>query len=132
MVLATQWMTAMTIDEKSFYTDLGKRIAQTRKAQNLTQTQLAEQLGIAQQTMAHYEGGTLRISVATLLAAAEALNVSVDDFLYEEAATKGKVKRGPDSKLQQQIEKIRQLPRTKQQFVMEMLDTVIQQSGNSA
>ncbi len=132
MVLATQWMTAMTIEEKSFYTDLGKRIAQTRKAQNLTQTQLAEQLGIAQQTMAHYEGGTLRISVATLLAAAEALNVSVDDFLYEEAATKGKVKRGPDSKLQQQIEKIRQLPRTKQQFVMEMLDTVIQQSGNSA
>ncbi len=132
MVLATQWMTTMTIDEKSFYTDLGKRIAQIRKAQNLTQTQLAEQLGIAQQTMAHYEGGTLRISVATLLAAAEALNVSVDDFLYEEAATKGKVKRGPDSKLQQQIEKIRQLPRTKQQFVMEMLDTVIQQSGNSA
>lgn len=128
MVLATQWTTTMTIDEKSFYADIGKRIAQIRKAQNLTQTQLAEQLGIAQQTMAHYEGGSLRISVATLLAAAEALNVSVDDFLYESADNKGKAKRGPDSKLQQQIEKIRQLPRTKQQFVMEMLDTVIQQS----
>lgn len=132
MASATQWMNPMTIDEKSFYADLGKRIAQIRKAQSLTQTQLAEQLGIAQQTMAHYEGGTLRISVATLLATAEALNVSVDDFLYEEAAAKGKVKRGPDSKLQQQIEKIRQLPRTKQQFVMEMLDTVIQQSSNPA
>ncbi len=129
MALATQWITTMTIDEKSFYADIGKRIAQIRKAQNLTQTQLAEQLGIAQQTMAHYEGGSLRISVATLLAAAEALNVSVDDFLYE--STKGKVKRGPDSKLQQQVEKIRQLPRTKQQFVMEMLDTVIQQSAQS-
>ena len=129
MAPATQWMTTMTIDEKSFYADIGKRIAQIRKAQNLTQTQLAEQLGIAQQTMAHYEGGSLRISVATLLSAAEALNVSVDDFLYE--AVKGKAKRGPDSKLQQQIEKIRQLPRTKQQFVMDMLDTVIQQSAQS-
>jgi transcriptional regulator with XRE-family HTH domain len=132
MVLATQWMTTMTIDEKSFYTDLGKRIAHIRKTQNLTQTQLAEQLGIAQQTMAHYEGGSLRISVATLLAAAEALKVSVDDVLYESAGSKAKAKRGPDSRLQQQIEKIRQLPRTKQQFVMEMLDTVIQQSSNPA
>ena len=129
MASATQWMNPMTIDEKSFYADLGKRIAQIRKAQNLTQTQLAEQLGIAQQTMAHYEGGNLRISVATLLATAEALNVSVDDFLYEETTTKGKGKRGPDSKLQQQVEMIRQLPRAKQQFVMDMLDTVIQQSA---
>ena len=127
MALATQWMNTMTIDEKGFYADIGKRIAQIRKAQNLTQTQLAEQLGIAQQTMAHYEGGNLRISVATLLSAAEALNVSMDDFLYE--APKNKTKRGPDSKLQQQIEKIRELPRAKQQFVMDMLDTVIQQSA---
>ena len=129
MASATQWMNPMTIDEKSFYADLGKRIAQIRKAQDLTQTQLADQLGIAQQTMAHYEGGNLRISVATLLATAEALNVSMDDFLYDETTIKGKVKRGPDSKLQQQVEKIRLLPRAKQQFVMDMLDTVIQQSA---
>ena len=116
----------MTIDEKALYAEIGKRIAQIRKAQNLTQTQLAEQLGIAQQTMAHYEGGSLRNSVATLLATADALNVMVDDFLYE--APKNKARRGPDSKLQQQIEKIRELPRAKQQFVMDMLDTVIQQS----
>ena len=41
MALATQWMHTMTIDEKSLYADIGKRIAQIRKAQNLTQTQLA-------------------------------------------------------------------------------------------
>jgi len=66
------------------------------------------------------------------LAAAEALNASVDDFLYEGTGSKGKAKRGPDSRLQQQVEKIRQLPRTKQQFVMEMLDTVIKQSAAQA
>jgi hypothetical protein len=66
--------------------------------------------------------------VAMLLPVAELLDVSVDELLHGTAA-KGKGKRGPDSKLQQQIEKIRQLPRTKQQFVMDMLDTVIQQSA---
>lgn len=38
-------------------------------------------------------------------------------------------KRGPAPKLQQQIERIGQLPKTKQRFVMEMLDTVLAQAG---
>jgi hypothetical protein len=38
-------------------------------------------------------------------------------------------KRGPASKLQQQLEQIRQLPRAKQKFVIEMLETVIHQAG---
>lgn len=36
----------------------GQRIAQFRKAGGVTKQQLAEALGIAQQTMAHYEGMT--------------------------------------------------------------------------
>ena len=44
--------------DKAFYQAMGKRLAQFRKAQNMTQTQLAEALGISQQTMAHYEGGS--------------------------------------------------------------------------
>lgn len=38
-------------------------------------------------------------------------------------------KRGPAPKLQRQIEQLQRLPKTKQRFVMEMLDTVLQQSG---
>ena len=38
-------------------------------------------------------------------------------------------KRGPTPKLQQQMEKISQLPRTKQRFVIEMLDTVLAQAS---
>ena len=37
-------------------------------------------------------------------------------------------KRGPTPKLQRQIELISQLPKPKQRFVMEILDTVIQQA----
>jgi transcriptional regulator with XRE-family HTH domain len=122
-------MNTMTPEDKTFYIELGQRVAQARKHRNLTQQQLSESLGISQQALAHYEGGILRISVAMLLAIADELQVHSDELLYGAASNKVKSKRGPDSKLQLQIEKIRQLPRTKQQFVMDMLDTVIQQSA---
>ena len=38
-------------------------------------------------------------------------------------------KRGPVSKLEQQVKQIRQLPRSKQKFVSEMLDRVLQANG---
>jgi len=82
----------------------------------------------SQQTMAHYEGGSLRIAVALLKPLAKALAVSFEE-LIDEPVPASKKKRGPSSKLQQQIEQIQQLPRTKQKFVMEMLDTVLQQAS---
>ena len=49
-----------------FFIDLGKRIAALRKEQRLTQQQLADSLGIAQQTLAHYEGGRIRAPASML------------------------------------------------------------------
>lgn len=118
----------MAFDDKVFYQTLGQRIAQFRKARGLTQQQLAEVLGIAQQTVAHYEGGRLRIAVALLPALTKTLEITVEELL-EEAPKAAKNKRGPASTLEKQIEQISQLPRAKQKFVMEMLDTVIQQAS---
>lgn len=129
MALLTQWTNAMMLQDNDFYIAMGKRIAQFRKAQNMTQTQLANALGIAQQTMAHYEGGKLRIPVALLSATATLLAVSIEAIMGEpDKAAKGK--RGPTPRLQRQMELISQLPRAKQKFVMEMLDTVIQQQAS--
>lgn len=119
---------AVIQEEKAFYLALGQRIARLRKEQNITQVQLAETLGIAQQTMAHYEVGRLRVSVVTLPALANALGATIEELLSEDTQnTKGK--RGPTSKLQQQLEQISQLPKTKQRFVIDMLDTVLQQAS---
>ncbi|MCP3871306.1 MAG: helix-turn-helix transcriptional regulator [Gammaproteobacteria bacterium] len=120
----------MTPEDKQLYQALGQRIATARKALGMTQTQVAERLGISQQTLAHYEVGRLRIAVSTLVPLSEILNSSVDELIYGKEAAKGQNKRGPASKLQQQVDQVRQLPRTKQQFVMEMLDTVIQQAAH--
>lgn len=121
----------MTPKDRLFYQQLGQRIAQFRKAQNLTQQQLADLLGVAQQTLAHYETGRLRIAVAALLPLAETLEVSVEDLLEDQPAN-DKCKRRPVSKLQRQIEQVSQLPRAKQRFVMDMLATLIQQQASGS
>lgn len=118
----------MTPEDKAFYQALGQRVAERRKAQDLTQQQLAERLGISQQTLAHYEVGRLRIAVAMLSTLAKELDVAVEDLLGE-PTKQGKHKRGPTPKLQQQLEQISQLPRAKQRFVIEMLDTVLERAG---
>jgi transcriptional regulator with XRE-family HTH domain len=116
----------VTASDRGFYRALGQRLAEARKASGLTQTQLAEQLGVAQQTLAHYEMGRLRVAVALLPPIAKALGITVEDLMGEQTAPS---KRGPAPKLQQQIERIQQLPRSKQRFVIEMLDTVLAQQG---
>lgn len=126
MATLSHWTAAMNPDDKRFYKELGQRIARLRKEQDLTQQQLATMLGISQQTLAHYEVGRLRVAVAMLPALATALATTVEDLIGD---TTRPAKRGPAPKLQQQIERISQLPRPKQRFVIEMLDTVIAQAG---
>lgn len=118
----------MAAKEKTFYATLGQRIAEQRKARNITQVELAAKLGIAQQTMAHYEGGVSRIAVETLTELANALSIQVEDLIGSSTKRTTTSKRGPASTLERQIEQISQLPRAKQKFVMDMLNTVIQQA----
>ena len=121
-----EWPLTMTSSDKPLYEAIGKRIAQFRKEQELTQVQLAEIIGVSQQTLAHYEVGRLRIAISTLNQIATALDVSIEE-LINEPKQKAKGKRGPTPKLQTQIEQISLMPRAKQKFISEMLDALIKQ-----
>ncbi|WP_312915084.1 hypothetical protein [Stenotrophomonas sp.] len=57
---------------------------------------------------------------------ADTLAVMVEELIG--APTKRTGKRGPAPKLQQQLERIAAQPKAQQRFVMQMLDTVLQQS----
>jgi transcriptional regulator with XRE-family HTH domain len=116
----------VTASDRGFYRALGQRAAAARKASGITQVQLAETLGIAQQTLAHYELGRLRIAVAMLPPLAKALGVTVEELMGEEMPP---AKRGPAPKLLQQIERIQRLPRAQQRLVLQMLDGVLAQAG---
>lgn len=75
---------------------MGGRIAQLRKEQNLTQQNLAEELGVTQQVVASYEIGRRRVPVSALPKLARTLGVSIEALIGEEP---GPAKRGPTPKL---------------------------------
>ncbi|MCW5581811.1 MAG: helix-turn-helix domain-containing protein [Luteimonas sp.] len=117
---------ALSKQEQAFFARLGGRIAQLRKEQGITQVQLAETLGVSQQTITAYEVGRRRIQVSALPVIAQALGVTVE-ALVAEAPKPGK--RGPAPKLQQQLERIQQLPKARQRMVSEVLDSLLAQAG---
>jgi transcriptional regulator with XRE-family HTH domain len=118
---------AISSSERAFFERLGARVADLRKAQNITQVEMAKTLSVSQQTINSYEVGRRRIPVSALPTLARSLGVSLEELLGDDAGAAKK--RGPAPKLQQQIERIQQLPRTQQRFVMQMLDTVLQQAS---
>lgn len=120
--------TPMAAKEKSFYATLGRRIAERRKARGITQVELAGTLGIAQQTMAHYEGGVSRIPVDTLTQVAAALGASTEELIGDASHRSGRSKRGPAPRIQQQLEQISSLPKSDQRAVMRVLDSMLAQS----
>lgn len=118
------WNTLMTDNDKKLYKELGERVCKKRKEQGLTQVQLAQMLDISQQMMAAHELGTRRMPVALLVKLSKILDLTVEELLGRQEKPK---KRGPASLLSQRMEQIRSLPRTRQKFVIEMIDTVISQ-----
>jgi transcriptional regulator with XRE-family HTH domain len=117
---------AMTKEERAFFRTFGGRLAELRRVRGLTQVQLAEHLEIAQQQLASYEVGRRRVPVSLLEPLSEALAVSVEELLGRESKAK---RRGPAPKLERHLEKISQLPRARQRFVLQVLDSVLQQEA---
>jgi transcriptional regulator with XRE-family HTH domain len=124
--LQSELIPPVTPNEAQFFKALGTRIAELRKDQGLSQQALADELGIAQQTFAHYEVGRARMPVSLLPVLARLFGVGVDELL---GLRNGTGKRGPAPKFQKQLERIGQLPRAKQRVVIEMLDGVLAQAS---
>lgn len=116
----------MTSDDKPFFKALGARVAALRNAEGLSQQAVADELGIAQQTYAHYEVGRLRMPASLLPRLAQLFGVAVDELVGLQNSAG---KRGPTPKLQQQIEKLSRLPKAKQKTVMEMIEGVLSQAS---
>ncbi len=121
----THYLLKMTQNDDIFFTRLGKTIATLRKEQHLTQVQLAEILGISQQHMASFEKGIRKVPSSLLPVLAHTFAVPIEELIGMRSTER---KRGPAPKLLRQVEQISRLPKAKQRFVMDMLDTVIQQA----
>ena len=118
---------AMTQEERRFYVALGDRIRERRRELGITQTQLAQTIGLSQQTVVAIEKGRRRLQLSAAPALIETLQWTLEDLVLGEKL-KRPGKRGPVSRLQRQFEEIRRLPKTEQRFISKMIDTAIAQA----
>lgn len=123
---------AMPAKHEAFFKELGARIAQARKERGLTQQALADALGIAQQTLAHYEVGRIGVGIAMLPRLAELLDLSFDEILLGQPTLRLPGKRGPASRIEQQLDAVTRLPKASQKAVSQVLDAMIAQYGVTA
>ena len=72
----------MSID----YVVIGKRIREIRKSRNMTQAYLAELSGIEPSNISHIERAATKLSLPTLVSIANALEVTLDDIVYNNIA----------------------------------------------
>ena len=111
--------------DEEFFQDIGKRIGELRQKKGLSQQALADLLELKQQTLASYESAVRRLPSSLLIPLSKILGVSLEELLGSEPA---KQKPGPAPKLQKQIEQISELPKSKQKFVTDFLETIILQA----
>lgn len=117
---------AISDDDRAFFIELGARITRLRKDQGITQVQLAEQLGVSQQTITAYESGRRRVPISNLPRLAALLGTSIEALIGQTAPA---AKRGPTPKLLQQLERLHALPKAKQRMVSEVLDSLLAQAA---
>jgi transcriptional regulator with XRE-family HTH domain len=106
----------------------GQRLAAVRKSRGWSQIKLAEKLGTNQKVIDYYERRAANPSLAFIQKAAKVLEVSTVDLVGNES-NNPKSKPGPPPALALRFERIRQLPRKEQDFVIRFLDTVLERAS---
>ncbi len=99
--------------------DLGARLKALRKERGLTQSELADRLGVNQQTIGFYEQGIIRIPARELIKMAGILRASLKEF----TGNNGTNGNGSKSrKILKVAERIEHLPPKKQRQVVEYIE----------
>ena len=65
------------------YYEIGQRIRRLRKANHLSQEQLAEKVGISVTHLSHIETGNTKLSLPVFVDIANELSVQTDELLYD-------------------------------------------------
>jgi len=73
------------------YYQIGQRVRKYRKAQGLSQEELAARVGISVTHMSHIETGNTKLSLPVLVELAGALGVQSDDLLFDRGSERSRV-----------------------------------------
>ena len=101
----------------------GEKLLAARRLAGLSQIQIAEKLGITQQTYAGWERRTTALRPEYISKLSSMLNVSVDHLLGRE--NEGKRKGGPVGQARRIFEEVSKLPRHKQQRILGIVEDLL-------
>lgn len=96
-----------------------QHLAALRKSRNLTQQQLADQIGVHVVQLRRYEAGSSQPTLDVIRRLALALSVSADLLLF------GDQQRGPDDDLRLQFEAVSRFDAEEKRVVRSLLDGMI-------
>lgn len=106
---------------KSKRSELGLRIAKAREQKGISQYELADILGVHQQSIANWERKATAIRSDTLIKLAKALGVSSDELLGLEVPQT----QYPSGKIRTTFEALNKLPRRQQQRILGMVEDML-------
>ena len=94
-------------------TAIGSYIARKRKEQNLTQEQLAEQLGVSNKTVSKWENGKCMPDYSIIQTLCEALHVTIPELMDGEDAAEDSVRVYDDEQILDLLRRTQELERQK-------------------
>lgn len=94
-------------------TAIGSYIARKRKAQNLTQEQLAEQLGVSNKTISKWETGKCMPDYSVIQKLCDALRVTIPELMDGEDAAEDSVRVYDDAQILELLRRTQELERQK-------------------
>lgn len=109
--------------------DIGQNISNLRKKRGLTQKELADQIGISQSLLSHYEIGRLHLSSLMIIKIARSLKISADKILCinsnnQDEATVHSLK------IIKRLKKIDQLSSFEQKALLKTIDNFLKGAEN--
>ncbi|MCK5138851.1 MAG: helix-turn-helix transcriptional regulator [Thermodesulfovibrionia bacterium] len=104
-------------------TTIGKAIADIRKEKGITQVELAEQIGISQKLLSHYETGRLHISAEIIISISLALDVNTDSILISDK--KKSTKKQVNLRITKRMRELESFPEIKKKAILNVLDDLI-------
>jgi transcriptional regulator with XRE-family HTH domain len=115
----------MTIktESRSYFKALGAHVSLLRKAQGMTQAELARALGVSQQAVFAYELGDRRVSVLILAKLSKVFAISVEQLMgITKPAPLSKRRLSP--RAMRHAERLQDLSKTQQRFVVRIIDVL--------
>ncbi len=109
----------------------GARLVALRKKAGLSQTELADAVGVPQTTIAHWEQSSTPPRSEVLPKLAKALGVEIDAILGGNDGTLAR-STGPIGRVQTVFDEVRRLPRRQQERVLDMVIGYIEQLKRKA